>query len=77
MTRGPPGRPTKTTIAKLLRIDLVTVGRIVERVVTDHVEETRLAGLVMIGVDDVPVDLHRRSPQRMKQNERWPLRQLR
>jgi transposase len=43
----------KTTIAKLLRIDWATVGRIVERVVADHVDETRLAGLVMIGVDDV------------------------
>lgn len=43
----------KTMIAKLLRIDWVTVGRIVERVVADHVDETRLAGLVMIGVDEV------------------------
>jgi transposase len=43
----------KTTIAKLLRIDWATVGRIVERVVADRVDETRLAGLVMIGVDEV------------------------
>jgi transposase len=43
----------KTMIAKLLRIDWATVGRIVERVVADHVDETRLAGLVMIGVDEV------------------------
>jgi transposase len=43
----------KTVIAKLLRIDWATVGRIVERVVGDHLDETRLAGLVMIGVDEV------------------------
>jgi transposase len=43
----------KTTIAKLLRIDWATVGRIVERVVADHLDAERLRGLVMIGVDDV------------------------
>ena len=43
----------KTAIAKLLRIDWETVGRIVSRVVADHLDETRLAGLVMIGVDEV------------------------
>jgi len=43
----------RTAVAKLLRIDWQTVGRIVERVVADHVDETRLAGLVMIGVDEV------------------------
>ena len=44
---------SKTVIAKLLRIDWATVGRIVERVVDEHLDETRLAGLVMIGVDEV------------------------
>jgi transposase len=43
----------KTVIARLLRIDWATVGRIVERVVEEHLDETRLAGLVMIGVDEV------------------------
>lgn len=43
----------KTVIAKLLRIDWATVGRIVERVVADHLDSERLAGLVMIGVDEV------------------------
>ena len=43
----------KTVIAKLLRIDWATVGRIVERVAADHLDQTRLAGLVMIGVDEV------------------------
>jgi transposase len=43
----------KTMIAKLLRIDWATVGRIVERVVADHLDSERLAGLVMIGVDEV------------------------
>jgi transposase len=43
----------KTVIAKLLRIDWATVGRIVERVVADHLDAERLAGLVMIGVDEV------------------------
>jgi len=44
---------SKTVIAKLLRIDWATVGRIVERVVDEHLDETRLAGLVMVGVDEV------------------------
>lgn len=43
----------KTTIAELLRIDWETVGRIVERAVADHLDSERLAGLVMIGVDEV------------------------
>jgi len=43
----------KSVIAKLLRIDWATVGRIVERVVADHLDSERLAGLVMIGVDEV------------------------
>ena len=43
----------KTAIAKLMRIDWETVGRILSRVVADHLDEKRLAGLVMIGVDEV------------------------
>jgi transposase len=41
----------KTPIARLLRISWETVGRIVERVVRDHLDERRLEGLVAIGVD--------------------------
>ncbi len=43
----------KTPIARLLRIGWETVGRIVERVVRDQLDERRLAGLVAIGVDEV------------------------
>jgi transposase len=43
----------KTPIARLLRIAWVSVGRIVERVVADQLDETRLAGLVAIGVDEI------------------------
>jgi len=43
----------RTAIAKLMRIDWETVGRIVSRVVADHLDEKRLAGLVAIGVDEV------------------------
>ena len=43
----------KTPIARLLRIDWETVGRIVERVVQDRLDEGRLKGLVAIGVDEV------------------------
>jgi len=43
----------KTPIAGLLRIGWDTVGRIVERVVADHLDERRLAGLVAIGVDEI------------------------
>jgi transposase len=43
----------KTAIARLLRINWETVGRIVERVVRDHLDAERLSGLVMIGVDEV------------------------
>lgn len=43
----------KTPIARLLRIDWTTVGRIVERVVSDKLDESRLLGLVQIGVDEV------------------------
>jgi transposase len=43
----------KTPIAGLLRIAWDTVGKIVQRVVVDHLDETRLAGLVAIGVDEI------------------------
>ena len=43
----------KTPIAGLLRIGWDTVGRIVERVIADHLDERRLAGLVAIGVDEI------------------------
>ena len=43
----------KTPIAGMLRIAWDTVGRIVERVVADQLDETRLAGLVAIGVDEI------------------------
>ncbi|MGH6999789.1 MAG: ISL3 family transposase, partial [Phenylobacterium sp.] len=43
----------KTPITGLLRVGWDTVGRIVARVVADHLDETRLAGLVAIGVDEI------------------------
>jgi transposase/DNA-binding CsgD family transcriptional regulator len=43
----------KTPIAALMRVDWATVGRIVERVVADRLDEERLGGLVAIGVDEV------------------------
>ena len=43
-----------------LRIAWDTVGRIVERVVADHVDERRLAGLVAIGVDEIAYRRHHR-----------------
>jgi transposase len=49
----------KTPIARLMRIDWETVGRIVERVVADRLDEQRLRGLVLIGVDEVSWRRHR------------------
>jgi transposase len=49
-----------TPIAGLLRIGWVTVGRIVARVVADHLDETRLRGLVCIGVDEISYRRHER-----------------
>jgi transposase len=43
----------KSMIARFLRIDWDTVGRICERVVADELDTDRLAGLVNIGVDEV------------------------
>jgi transposase len=50
----------KTPIAGLLRIAWDTVGRIVERVIADHLDERRLAGLVAIGVDEIAYRRHHR-----------------
>jgi transposase len=43
----------KTQITRLLRIAWESVGKIVERVVADHLDEGRLDGLVLLGVDEV------------------------
>jgi transposase len=43
----------KQPITRLLRVAWDSVGRIVERVAADQLDEARLRGLVMIGVDEV------------------------
>jgi transposase len=43
----------KTPICGLLRIGWDTVGKIVERVVAEQLDESRLAGLVAIGCDEI------------------------
>ncbi len=43
----------KTPITGLLRIGWDTVGSIIERVVADRLDDRRLEGLVMIGVDEI------------------------
>ncbi len=43
----------KTPISGLMRIAWDTVGRIVERVSAEHIDERRLDGLVAIGVDEI------------------------
>jgi transposase len=43
----------KTPVAALLRIGWDTVGAILERVVSDHLDADRLKRLVMIGVDEI------------------------
>ncbi|HLW96504.1 MAG TPA: ISL3 family transposase [Solirubrobacteraceae bacterium] len=50
----------KTQVAGLLRIGWDTVGRIVERVVAERLDERRLAGLVCIGVDEISYRRHQR-----------------
>ena len=50
----------KTPITRLLRLGWRTVGEIVERVVADHLDERRLAGLVCIGVDEISYRRHHR-----------------
>lgn len=46
-------RSDKTTVATLLRCAWETVDAIVERVVTDHLDDSRLDGLVHLGVDEI------------------------
>jgi transposase len=43
----------KSQVQSLLRVAWDTVGRIVERVVADHLDERRLAGLVQVGCDEL------------------------
>jgi transposase len=43
----------RTPICGLLRIGWDTVGRIVERVTAEHLDERRLQGLIWIGVDEI------------------------
>jgi transposase len=43
----------KSQVQSLLRIAWDTVGRIITRVVADHLDERRLEGLVQIGVDEI------------------------
>ncbi len=43
----------KTPIARLVRIAWESVGRIVERVISDQLDESRLQGLVAIGCDEI------------------------
>jgi transposase len=50
----------KTPITGLLRVGWDTVGRIVERVTADHLDERRLEGLVCIGVDEISYRRHHR-----------------
>jgi transposase len=47
-------------IARLLRVGWHTIGPIVARVVADHLDENRLAGLVCIGVDEISYRRHHR-----------------
>ena len=50
----------KTPIAGMLRIAWDTVGRIVERVIAERLDERRLSGLVAIGVDEISYRRHHR-----------------
>ncbi len=46
-------RMDKTSVARLLRCSWEAVDRIVNRVVVEHIDDTRLDGLLRIGVDEV------------------------
>jgi transposase len=46
-------RMDKTSVARLLRCSWEGVDRIVNRVVVEHIDDTRLDGLLRIGVDEV------------------------
>jgi len=50
----------KKPIAGLLRIAWDSVGKIVARVVADHLDERRLEGLVAVGVDEISYRRHHR-----------------
>jgi transposase len=50
----------RTSICGLLRVGWDTVGRIVARVVADHLDASRLEGLVCIGVDEISYRRHHR-----------------
>lgn len=43
----------KTPLSRLMRIGWDTVGKIIQRVVADHLDEGRLDGLVWLGVDEI------------------------
>jgi transposase len=47
-------------ITRLLRVGWHTIGPIVARVVADHLDETRLEGLIAIGVDEISYRRHHR-----------------
>src|SRR3954467_8080513 len=47
-------------ITRLLRVGWDTIGPIVARVVADHLDERRLEGLVLIGVDEISYRRHHR-----------------
>ena len=44
---------SKTQITRLLRIGWESIGKIIERVVADHLDVERLDGLVWLGVDEI------------------------
>ena len=46
-------RTDKTTIARFVRVDWDTIGRICQRVVATDLDDSRLDGLVTIGVDEI------------------------
>ena len=47
-------------ISRLLRVGWHTIGPIVARVVAEHLDDDRLAGLVLIGVDEISYRRHHR-----------------
>jgi transposase len=49
-----------TPITRLLRVGWRTIGQIVARVVSDHLDDRRLEGLVCIGVDEISYRRHHR-----------------
>lgn len=50
----------RTPLLRLMRVGWEAVGRIIERVVADHLDERRLEGLVVIGVDELAYRKHQR-----------------